>query len=93
MNLRSIVLAGATLIALAAPAAALADPEWGHDRGYQDRGYQDRGYQDRDDWRRHEWREHEGWRGYGWAPRCFLQNRGYYNWYGQYVSRRVEVCR
>ena len=88
MTLKSIALAGATLIALAAPAAALADPYWGHDRD---------GWHDRDDWRRSEWREHERWEhrgyGYGWGPRCFVERRGYRDWYGRYVTRPVEVCR
>jgi hypothetical protein len=90
MTLKSIVLAGVTVLSLVAPAAALADP-WGHDRGYHD------GWRDRDDWRRHEWREHEAWehRGYGWdyGPRCFIETRGYYAWRGEYVSRPVRVCR
>ena len=88
MNLKSIVLAGVTALSLAAPAAALADP-WDHDRGYHD------SWRDRDDRGRHAWREREAWehRGYGWGRRCFVENRGYYSWYGQYVSRPVEVCR
>ncbi|MFI4965037.1 MAG: hypothetical protein ACHP9T_06685 [Caulobacterales bacterium] len=102
MTVKSIVLAGATLLALAAPAAALADPEWGHDHG-RHRGWGDgderRGgeWRDRGDRRGDEWREREGWDrgGYGWAyrPRCFIENRGFYNWYGAYVYRPVRVCR
>jgi hypothetical protein len=85
MILKSIVLAGVTALTLATPAAALAQPYWDHDRGYHDR----------DDWRRHEWREREAWehRGYGYGPRCFIERRGYRNWYGEYVSRQVRVCR
>jgi hypothetical protein len=88
MTLKSIALAGATLIALAAPAAALADPYWGHDRD---------GWHDRDDWRRNEWRAHERWEargyGYGHGPRCFVERRGYRDGWGHYVTRPVEVCR
>jgi hypothetical protein len=93
MTLKTIVLAGVTALTLAAPAVALADPDWGRDRGYHDHD----GWRDRDGWRRHEWREHEAreHRGYTWgyAPRCFVENRGYYTWYGDYVSRPVRVCR
>ena len=88
MSLKSIVLAAAALASLAAPAAALADPYWGHDRG---------------DWRRHEWREHGRWEharyGYGWGhgwgygPRCWVERHGHYTWYGDYVVRTVRVCR
>ena len=91
VNLKSIVLASATLIVLAAPAAALADPEWGHDRGYHERDYR----RDRGDWRRSEYRAYdrrEGRYDRGYA-RSFVENRGYYNWSGEYVSRPVEVCR
>ena len=90
MNLKSIALAGATLITLAAPAAAVAQPYWGHDRGDYDR---DR-WRDRDDWRRHQWREHERWGyAYGYGQRCWVERRGYYNWYGDYVYRPIRVCR
>ena len=89
MGMKSIILAGATVLSLAAPAAALAQPYWGH--GYHE------GWRDRDDWRRHEWREHERWEhggwGWGYAPRCVIEDRGYYNWYGQYIYRPVRVCR
>jgi len=91
MTLKSIVLAGATLAALTAPAAASAQAYWDHDRGYHD------GYRDRDDWRRDEWRR--DWRRHEWYAhsefrhRCFIENRGYYAWNGRYVSRPVEVCR
>jgi hypothetical protein len=84
MTLKSIVLAGATLIALAAPAAAMAQPYGGYDRGY----HNDR----RDDWRwdrRHRW-EH---RDHAYGRRCFTEHRGYYGWNGRYISRPVEVCR
>ena len=100
MTLKTIILAGVTAASLTAPlavaGAASAQPYWDHDRGYEDR---------RDDWRRDEWRR-EHWRrneyraydrwdgrynrGYG---RCFTEQRGYYNWRGDYVSRPVEVCR
>ena len=96
MNLKSIILAGATALSLAVPAGALAQP-W------------DRGWHDRDDWRREEWREHERrehdrherWEhrgygygyGYGYAPRCFVEDRGYHDWYGRWVYRPVRICR
>ncbi len=89
MNLKSIILAGATVLSLAAP-AAMAQPYWapGYHEGWRDDW--------RDDWRRHEWREHERWehrRGWGYAPRCFIENRGSYDWYGNYVYRPVRICR
>jgi hypothetical protein len=85
MNLKSIALAGATLLTLAAPAAAVAQPYWGHDRGDYDRRWRDR-----DDWRRSEWRD--DWR-HGYGPRCVIENRSFYNWRGQYVYNPVRVCR
>jgi hypothetical protein len=85
MNLKSIVLAGVTVMSLAAPAVALADPSWQHDRGYREIR------RDRDDWRGREAWDH---RGYAWNRRhCFVENRGYSGWNGRYVSRPVEVCR
>ena len=95
MTLKSIVLAGATLVALAAPAAAMAHPDWDHDRGYHAAGNRE-GWRDRDDWR---WRQHEHWEhrgysyGYGSTRRCVIEDRGYYAWNGRYVPRPVEVCR
>ena len=86
MTLKSAVLAGATLVALAAPAAAMAQPNWDHDRGYHD-GYRDRA-EWRSDWRRHAWYAHSEF-----GRRCFVENRGYHAWNGRYVSRPVEVCR
>lgn len=94
MRLKSVCIAGATLLSLAVPAAASADPYWG--------------WRDHDDWRRQEWREHE-WREHerrehqayedrGWArdwygaPRCFVEDRGWYDGYGRYVYRPVRVC-
>lgn len=83
MRLKSMCLAGATLLSLAIPAAASADPYWGW----------------RDDWRRHEWREHEwrehaAWERGAWygGPRCVVEDRGYYDWYGRYVYRPVRIC-
>jgi hypothetical protein len=91
MTLKTIVLAGVTALSLAAPAAALAQPYAGYDRGYHDAGNRE-GWRDRDDWR---WRRHERWEhhDYAYGRRCFIENRGYYGWNGRYVSRRVEVCR
>jgi len=82
MQLKTLCLVGATLISLAVPAAASADPHW----------------RDRDDWRRHEWREHGRWDHRPWAwgwyggPRCVVEPRGYYDWYGRYIYRPVRVC-
>ncbi len=91
MNLKSIVLAGVTAMSLAAPAAAMADPNAVHERGYHDRDYR----RDRNDWHRGEYRAFERWEGRfdrGYA-RCFVENRGDDNWYDKYVWRPVEVCR
>ncbi len=91
MRLKSLCLAGATVLSLAVPAAASADPwDW----------------RDRDDWRRHEWREHAwrehewreherwerpwAWGGYG--PRCVVEDRGYYDDWGRYIYRPVRIC-
>lgn len=89
MSLKTLTLGALAAAALAAPVTAMADPGDWH----------------RDDWRAREWRAHE-WRelhGYGWrpaygrvvayAPHCWVENRGYYNWYGAYVYRPVRVCR
>jgi hypothetical protein len=86
MNLKTMILAGATALSLAAPAAAFADPYWGHDRDRRET------WRDRDDWRRHEAWEHRGY-AYGYGRRCFIEDRGYYGWHGHYVSRLVRVCR
>lgn len=91
MKLKSIILAAGAMLTLAAPAAAFADAYWGHDRGYHD------GWRGDDDaWRRHEWREHEAWEhrarfDYD-APRCVIENRGYYAWDGDWVNRPGRVC-
>jgi hypothetical protein len=88
MTLKTLALAGATLVSLAAPAIAMAQPYgYGYDHGYS---------RDRDDWRRPDYRAYGRWDGrYAWRDerRCFTENRGYYNWTGRYVSRPVEVCR
>ena len=84
MRLKSVCLTAATLLSLAAPAAASADPYWG--------------WRDRDDWRRHEWREHERWERRNWAwgwygpPRCYVEDRGYYDGWGRWIYRPVRVC-
>lgn len=92
MTLKTLALAGATLVSLAVPATVMAQP-YGYDHGGYDRGY----HRDRDDWRRDEWRayerfDHRGdWRDY---RRCYTEERGgYYAWNGRYVPRMVEVCR
>lgn len=97
----SLMLVGAAVLALAAPAVASADPWWGHDGDHHE-GWRDHdGWRDREAWRDHErWEHHGGYWGYGgYAPppvyyrRCFIQNQGYYNWWGQYEVRAVRVCR
>ncbi len=103
MTFKSIVLAAATVVSLAAPAAAKADPYWGHEGGYREgwRDGEDRRehewreheWREHGQWQRHEWRGHEAWEHGGYGGRCFVERRGYYNWYGQYVSRPVRVCR
>ena len=91
--LKKLALAGATLVTLAAPAIAMAQPYDGYDRGY----YRDRDDDRRDAWRRHEWRAYERYehRGdYRDYRRCYTETRGgYYAWNGRYVPRVVEVCR
>ncbi|MBS0333928.1 MAG: hypothetical protein JSS35_14260 [Proteobacteria bacterium] len=96
MTLKTLALAGATLVTLAAPAMAMAQP-YGYDRGDYDRRAFDRGYHDRDAWRRHEYRAYErfdrrdDYRDY---RRCHTETRGgYYGWNGRYAPRTVEVCR
>jgi hypothetical protein len=100
MTLKTLALAGATLVTLAAPAMATAQSYYGRgdydQRGYDQRGY-DRGYHDRDAWRSHEWRAYERFdrRGdYRDYRRCYTEDRGgYYAWNGRYAPRTVEVCR
>ncbi len=87
MTFKTIILAGAAALTLAAPVAASAQPFWGeHDGWRAERGW------------------HEGWRpagygwraaGYGWGygPRCFVEHRGFYDGWGRYVVRDVNVCR
>ena len=93
MTLKTLALAGATLVTLAAPAIATAQP---YDRGGYEHGGYDRD-RDRDAWRRNEYRAYErydqrgDWRDY---RRCFTETRGgYYAWNGRYAPRMVEVCR
>lgn len=98
MTLKTLALAGATLVTLAAPALATAQPyERDYDRGGYDRD-RDRGGYDRDAWRRHEWRAYDRYedrrQDYRDYRRCFTEQRGgYYAWNGRYVPRMVEVCR
>lgn len=94
MTLKTLALAGATLVTLAAPAMATAQSYYDRD---DHRGY-DRGYYDRDAWRRHEWRAYDRYedRRYDYRDyrRCYTEDRGgYYTWNGRYVPRYVEVCR
>jgi len=103
MNLKPIILGLAGVLALSAPAAAFADPDdWGHDHWGHDRGWHNgwRKHEWRDhEWREREWREHRRWADrddwrWGWdRPHCWIENRGYYNWYGEYVYRPVQACR
>jgi hypothetical protein len=109
MRLKTIILGAAAAIGVAAPAAALAEPYGGHDGGHyaegarHDGGYRGGyggGYRDdggrRDGYRNGDWRERTAWGYGGWGydgPRCFVENRGFYNWYGAYVSRPERVCR
>jgi|GEM_PF-1806525 len=76
MELKTVILAAAASISLAAPALALADPEgWrggdAPDQGYrgQYRGYGDQGGRDWHDQQRDEhrgdWRDHEYWEHHG----------------------------
>ncbi len=86
MTLKTMIMAGATLVSLAAPAAAMAQPY----------GYYNQGAYDRDAWRHREYRAYERFEGrHDWRDyrRCFTEERGYYAWNGRYVSHPVEVCR
>ena len=90
MRLKSVCLAGAALVAIALPAAASADPYWEHD-GWRAHEWRE------DAWRDHEWREHAAWEhgpGWGWSggPRCVIEDRGHYDWYGAYIHHPVRVC-
>jgi hypothetical protein len=93
-TLKTMIMAGATLAVLAAPAASMAQG-WDRDHyRYDDRGWRDR---DHDGWRRGEWRAYDRYedRRYDWRDqrRCWTEDRGFYNWYGRYEHRPVEVCR
>ncbi len=78
MSIKTMVLAAAAAVTLAAPAAAFAHDYHGYERGVY--GYGD-GYRHADgygwrhgyerDWRARwdgpaRYRDHDGWRGYGW---------------------------
>jgi hypothetical protein len=82
MRLKSLALAAATVVSLAAPAAALAQPYGG--------------YHDHREWREHRryWRDHDRYahRRYWRGPRCRTEMRGHYNWRGDYVHRPVRIC-
>ncbi|HEY4029973.1 MAG TPA: hypothetical protein VGM25_06490 [Caulobacteraceae bacterium] len=79
MNIKTGVLAAAAALALTVPAAALAQPYYGHD-GYgryetyrRDNGDWRRIERQRElrreEWRRLQWqREHNAYRGYGYSP-------------------------
>jgi hypothetical protein len=84
MNLKTICLAGATLLSLAIPAVASADP-WDHD-GWR--------WREREHYR--EWQAHEAWehgRPWGWyGPRCVVEDRGFYDGWGRYHPRPARIC-
>jgi hypothetical protein len=86
-TLKTMIMAGATFAVLAAPAVSMAQT-WDRDHGYR----YDR---DHDGWRRGEWRAYDRYEDRSWRDqrRCWTENRGYYNWYGRYENRYVEVCR
>ncbi|MCI3180443.1 hypothetical protein C5708_09270 [Caulobacter sp. CCUG 60055] len=102
MGVRSIILGGAALLTLAAPMTALADPGWGGHDGWRDRGWREHEWREHERWERWRDRDRDRWRWRGYygypppvyyAPRCYIENQGYYNWYGEYVYRPVRVCR
>ena len=89
MRLNTVCLAGAALLSLAAPAAALADP-WDHD-GWRREAWREH------EWREHQWREHERWEHRRWdarwyGPRCVVEDRGFYDGWGRWVYRPVRIC-
>ena len=85
-TLKTMIMAGATLAVLAAPAVSMAQT-WDRDHYRYDR--------DHDGWRDREWRAYDRYEDRSWRDqrRCWTENRGYYNWYGRYEYRPVEVCR
>jgi hypothetical protein len=101
MRLKSVCLAAAALLSLAAPATALADPEWGRDAsrgpgwdhdGWRPHEHHEHAWRDEHAWREHEpWARPAAWGGYG-GPRCVVEDHGFYDWYGRYVPRPVQVC-
>ena len=102
MNIRSMILAAATIGALVGPAAAMADPIYGHqdERREAWRG-EDRGDRGDRGWREHAWREHEGRGDRGWRPvpvyyhrpACWYENRSFRNYWGRWEVRSVRICR
>lgn len=63
MNIKTGVLAAVAALALTVPAAAFAQPYYGHDYGY---GRHADVRRDRDDWRRFDYRRAEEWRRLQW---------------------------
>jgi len=92
MNVKTLMIAGATALSLAAPAAAFADPDWGRDSGYHDGGYYDRGDHDRGDWRDHSHYARPAY-GWGYGEHCWTQVRPYRTWFGGIAYHRVWECR
>lgn len=60
MKRKTVCLAGAALVAIAAPAAALADPYWGGHDGWRAEAPNHQEWREHQ-WRDHEWREHRAW--------------------------------
>ena len=108
MNTKILLVAAMAALSLAAPVIAHADSDdWRGDHGdYANRrdgdgGRDWRGY--RNDWRGGDrrgegrgWNRREyGFRNYRWGHerRCWVENRGYYEPDGDYISRPIRVCR
>jgi hypothetical protein len=102
MNAKSLMIAGAAVMSLAAPAAALADPVWNGD--YQQGYYADHSYDvdhDRGDWNHADYdrdyydRDYYGHPAYGWGyhRHCWTQVRPYRTSFGAIRYQRVTECR
>lgn len=108
MNAKIVLVAAMTALSLAAPVLAHADSDdWRGDRGAYSGHYDGERGRDwqgaRNDWRGGERRDDGyGWnrrdygaRAYRWGHerRCWVENRGYYEPDGDYISRPIRVCR
>lgn len=76
MNIKTGILAAAAALTLAVPAAALAQPYYGHDYGRYDSYRRDRDdwrriererELRREEWRRLQWEREHAYRGYGYG--------------------------